>query len=328
VKRETSGQPGRNPADVPILLLAWRRPHTLRQVIDAIRPLAPTKLFVACDGAGNHSDNLVEKVAATRRVVLEAIDWPCELQTLFSESNLGCSKGPIQALNWFFSHVEEGIILEDDCVPHLDFFSFSSVLLDRFRDDERVWCISGDNFQDGQWRGEASYYFSRYPLCWGWATWRRCWQHYDPSILSWPALRDSQLLLDLFADDLELRYWTKIWEATFQRAPNITWWDYQWTFACISNGALTAIPNRNLITNIGVGHDSTHFSGVSSLNPEFSRLGLTDLVHPLFILRDAFADRYTFEHHFLDASSKLLGLFLPRMKARILNNPLFAKMHS
>ena len=142
--------------DVPILLIAWRRPHTLRQVIDAIRQVQPTRLYVACDGPIPDRPGEAEKVLATKNVIEDEINWKCHVEHLYSDVNQGCRLGVSRAVSWFFDQVEEGIILEDDCVPHPDFFTYCSTLLDRYRHDTRVWCVSGNNFQNGQWRGDGS----------------------------------------------------------------------------------------------------------------------------------------------------------------------------
>lgn len=285
-----------NPADTPLLLIAWRRPHTLRQVIDAIRPVAPTCLFVACDGPNPERPGEAEKVADTRQMIENEIDWPCQIERLYSDVNQGCSIGPIRAISWFFEQVEEGIILEDDCVPHPDFFPYCATLLQRYRHDTRVWCISGNNFQDGQWRGDGSYYFSRYNHGWGWASWRRCWQHFDAGLNQWPALRDSGLLKTVFEDPVEGEFWSRIWQQTHKKSVPITWWDYQWAFTCLANGGLTALPNRNLVSNVGFGADATHTTG-KAINTSID-YGVDPDDQPSFLLRDSSADRYTFDEVF------------------------------
>jgi hypothetical protein len=281
--------------NTPLLLIAWRRPHTLRQVIDAIRPLGPSKLYVACDGPNPKRPGEVDKVAATRRVIEQEIDWPCQIERLYSDVNQGCRIGVSRAISWFFDQVEEGIILEDDCVPHPDFFSYCTCLLERYRHDTRVWCISGNNFQNGQWRGDGSYYFSSYSHCWGWASWRRCWHQYNGDLSNWSYLRDSGLMRTIFPDPVERRYWSRIWQTVLDHgSSNI--WDYQWTFTCLSNCGLTALPNRNLVCNVGFGGDATNtVKGKidTTIGP-----GIDPLRHPSLVLRDTLADRYTFDHFF------------------------------
>lgn len=280
--------------DTPLLLIAWRRPHTLRQVIDALRSVAPTQLYVACDGPNPERPGEAEKVAATRAVIENDIDWSCQIEYLYSDVNQGCRIGVSRAITWFFEMVEEGIILEDDCVPHHDFFPFCTNLLERYRHDTRVWCISGNNFQNGNIRGDGSYYFSRYNHCWGWASWRRCWQHYDADLSTWPALRDSDLFEGLFEDPLEKIYWSDIWQWLLDTGQPDTW-DYQWTFTSMINGGLTILPNLNLVGNIGFGPDGTHTTAVA--DPLLATQALGDLVHPRFVLRHNEADQYTFDHH-------------------------------
>jgi hypothetical protein len=280
---------------LPVLILAWRRPQTLRQVINAIRPVAPTRLFVACDGPNPDRPGEAEKVAATRKVIANEIDWPCHIKRFYSDDNQGCRLGVSRAITWFFEQAEEGIILEDDCVPHPDFFPYCQTLLERYRADTRVWCISGNNFQKDQWRGDGSYYFSRYNHCWGWASWRRCWQNYDGELNQWSSLRDSGLLQTVFEDPKERAYWQKIWQR-LQDTEEPDSWAYRWTFTSLVNGGLTALPNRNLVSNVGFGVDATHTSG-NGVDTTIGN-GIDPHLHPSFVLRDSLADRYTFDHHF------------------------------
>jgi hypothetical protein len=281
--------------DTPLLLLAWRRPSTLRKVIDAIRPVAPTRLFVACDGPNPERVGEVSKVAATRAVIESEIDWPCQIERLYSDVNYGCRRGVSRAITWFFENVDEGLILEDDCVPHPDFFPYCTKLLELYRHDTRVWCISGSNFQNGHWRGDGSYYFSRYNHCWGWASWRRSWQHYDANLSRWPALRDSGLINTIFEDPKEQAYWSAIWQRLLETGKPDSW-AYRWTFTCLSNGGLTTLPNRNLVSNVGFGEDATHTTG-KAINTSTGQ-GIDLSRHPSFVLRDAIADCYTYDNVF------------------------------
>ncbi len=300
----------------PVLLIAWRRPHTTKQVIDAIRVAAPTRIFVACDGPNPERAGEAEKVAATRALIGKEIDWPCTMERLYSDVNHGCRLGPSCAISWFFKQVEEGIILEDDCVPHPDFFPYCAELLERYREDERIWCISGNNFQEGRWRGDGSYYFSRYNHCWGWASWRCCWSHYDRDLSRWPALKASGLLEGMFEDPIERGYWSNIWYKTYSESQLVTWWDYQWTFTCLVNGGLTALPNANLVSNVGFGADGSHTTAESE-HTAYGEAHLLPLRHPTFLLRDAEADRFSFDHHFGGAGFREPRKLVSRIKLRI-----------
>ena len=281
----------------PLLLIAWRRPHTLRRVLDAIRPVAPPLLFIACDGADPDREGEAQLVAATRALIEEAIDWPCRIERLYASANQGCRLGVSRAISWFFEHVEEGIILEDDCVPHPDFFRFCGELLRYYRSDSRVWSICGSNFQQGHQRGDASYYFSIHGDSWGWATWRRAWQHYPAAELSWPAFRDSGALCGLFEIPEERHYWRQLLDRLFVEHA-IDTWDFQWWLASWMNNGLHAWPNTPLVSNIGFDEHGTHtFADCPEVIYADQRLtGLPSLEHPGVMLPCREADRYAFFH--------------------------------
>lgn len=248
--------------DTPLLLIAWRRPHTLRQVIDAIRPAAPSRIFVACDGPNRDRPGEVEKVLATRAVISNAIDWPCQLQYYYSDINQGCRLGVSLAITWFFNHVEEGIILEDDCVPHPDFLQFCAELLSLYRNDERIFQISGFNMTPKR-NSDSTYLFSEYGSIWGWATWRRAWNFFDHDLSV--ALASGQLQLAI--DGLEL------WEKPDRRRNQVRLiqngfdtWDYQWFFARLMQRGISICPSINLIQNVGMRDDATHSFDNSSIS--------------------------------------------------------------
>jgi hypothetical protein len=283
-----------NPANTPLLLIAWRRPHTLRQVIDAIRPVAPTRVFVACDGPNPERPGEVEKVASTRALIDSEIDWPCHIERLYPDVNQGCRLGVSRAISWFFERVEEGIILEDDCVPHPEFFSYCSTLLERYRFDTRLLSICGSNFQLGNKRGTASYYFSIHGDSWGWASWRRAWKHYPQAEKQWFTFRDSGRLDDVFPIIHEREYWQKILDELFIEGRPSSW-AYQWWLASWMNNGLHAWPNACLVSNRGFGADGTHtFEDTAFSNPELSPLG--ELVHPDFVIPCRKADEFAFFH--------------------------------
>jgi len=185
-------------------------------------------LLVIADGPRADQPGEADNCLAARKVV-EKVDWDCEVLTNYSEVNLGCGLRPASGIDWVFQNVEEAIILEDDCLPHPTFFQFCDELIDRYRDDERVMMISGDNFQEGKKRTSHSYYFSRYAHTWGWATWQRAWRFYDFDLKLWPELRETNWLLDTLGHEEPAAYW----RATFDSLSNTSdVWDYQWTFAC------------------------------------------------------------------------------------------------
>ncbi len=279
----------------PILFLVFNRPLTTSKVFEKICEAKPPRLYVAGDGPRRNYIGEKEKVNQVRDIATR-INWPCELKTLFSDKNLGCKKGVSKAVSWFFEHEEQGIILEDDCVPHPDFFIFCENLLDRYSKEYKVTTITGSNFQNNKWRGDASYYFSKYNHCWGWASWRRSWKNYDGKINFWPMLKDSKDWHDLITDNVERKYWNKIFDLVY--AGKIDSWAYPWLISTWYKNGLTATPNVNLISNIGFGEDATHTKNKNDKNSNIKTSNLNTLKHPKAIKKNEEADKWTFDYHF------------------------------
>jgi hypothetical protein len=250
---------------------------------------------VAADGPRPNRSGEVGRCEEVRRIATN-VDWPCEIKTLFRETNLGCKTGVSGGINWFFKHEEAGIILEDDCLPHPDFFRFCDELLERYAKDECVAVISGSNFLKGNRRGESTYFFSKYNHCWGWATWRRAWQYYDGDLFFWPAWSSSTTWKNLVSDWTERRYWRKIFDRVY--ANEIDSWAYPWTASVWFNGGLTATPNVNLISNIGYGQNATHTTAENSPLSWLPTYSLGSIVHPVLIAQDSEADRLVFDFRF------------------------------
>jgi hypothetical protein len=199
------------------------------------------------------------------------------------------------AISWAFEETEELIVIEDDCIPSGSFFSFCDEMLRRYKDDERVMHVSGDNFVGSELSGPYSYYFSKYTHAWGWATWRRAWQRFDWAMKSWPDGKAAKVLDRWCEDILERRYWEEIFDRMYEGAPDV--WDYQWMYACWANGGLSIIPGRNLVTNGGFGDDATHTKDPSEfLCRPADELG--ELQHPPAVVRNLRADAKTFERNF------------------------------
>ena len=274
----------------PVALLIFNRPKTTEKVFRQIAQARPKKLLVVADGARKDRDGEAEKCAEARAIV-ERIDWDCELLTNYSDVNLGTKRRVSSGLDWVFEEVEEAIILEDDCLPHPTFFPFCEAQLARYRHDERISMISGTNLQFSRKRTPYSYYFSRYHHIWGWASWRRAWQHYDVRMSLWPEVRDEKWLDDLLGDPKLARGWRQIFEDMYQE--RIDTWDYQWVFACWMQNRLAIVPNQNLISNIGFGNDATHTRNRHSIEANLATAPMAfPLDHPPYVWPHAEADRF------------------------------------
>ncbi|GIW23164.1 MAG: hypothetical protein KatS3mg068_2171 [Candidatus Sericytochromatia bacterium] len=240
----------------------------------------------------NKNDNCEE----VRRYILENIDWECEVFKKFNQENLGCKYAVSSAIDWFFKNVEEGIILEDDCLPSLSFFKFCENLLEYYRNDTRIMHIGGTNFQDNIKRGEYTYYFSKYVHIWGWATWRRAWKYYDVNIKTINDFIKENAINNIFDFNKERKLFLRIFLDIYNN--KIDTWDYQWFYTVISQNGLAITPNLNMVSNIGFGDNATH---TKSKNSKFSKMDIfevNEIIHPKFVLQNKEADKYTYENVF------------------------------
>lgn len=234
----------------PVLFLVFNRPEPTFQVFEAIREARPDKLYIAADGPRSNRPGEAESCAQVRRVV-DRVDWPCQVQTLFREQNVGCRRAVSEAITWFFESEEEGIILEDDCLPSPDFFRFCGEALAMHRDEPRVMHIGGHVLLDAP--GKEDLFFSRLVPIWGWATWRRAWNAYDSEMS-----RIDEL------DQLPLREWYGSQATNVRKAirrihdDKVDAWGARWALSVLVNDGLSVVPRSNLISNIGFGKDATH----------------------------------------------------------------------
>ncbi len=292
----------------PILFLIFNRPNTTALVFQRIRAIKPKYLFVAADGPRLSKLGEAELCEQARKMVLDNIDWDCELKTRFLEKNLGCKMAVSSAITWFYKNVEEGIILEDDCLPDLSFFYFCEELLNYYRNNERIMHIGGANFQDGRQRGDGSYYFSQINHIWGWATWRRAWRLYDVEMKSYPDFLNQEKLMQSFPNSSICKFWKKNYDLVYRKEKDT--WDIQWQYAIISSGGFAITPNTNLVKNIGFGDNATHTT--IKLHPFANKKtsSVEKMEHPQFIEYDALADIYTYRHYLNPPKYKKLWFLL------------------
>ena len=257
---------------VPVALVMFNRPDCTRRVFERIAEYRPEKLLLAADGPRTEDERaLCDEV----RAVEQLVDWDCEVLTNYSDTNLGMKRREISAFDWVFDQCEEAIVLEDDTLPARSFFPYCAELLERFRDDDRVMMIGGDNYIVDGTTPPYSYFFSKYPGTWGWAGWRRAWQVYDETMAEWPAVRETSWVEDTIGEAASPEQWRTWFDDTY--AGRISTWDYQWTFGMWRRNGFCISPARNLIRNIGFGKRATNTQAHSRM----ARLGAAELDFPL-----------------------------------------------
>ncbi len=292
----------------PVLFIIFNRPETTRKVFEAIKMAKPTRLYIAADGPRPSIIGEEERCLQARKIT-EEVDWNCEVKTLFSQSNMGCGKGPCTAISWFFEHETEGIILEDDCLPSPTFFRFCSELLERYRYDTRVMEIGGNNFDDKHLQDEDSYWFSNHIYIWGWATWKRAWQFHDFHMHQYPEIEKNGYLDDSYDTIYERDFYQYVFKKmhTGDAVTNSqSIWDYQWQFACKINSGLIIVPNRNLVQNLGFGDQATNTINPSGVGHNLKQEEMSfPLKHPEFVMVDTARDKAVFRKVSTTWSSRL-----------------------
>jgi hypothetical protein len=300
----------------PILLITFNRLDTTIQVFEQIKQQKPKYLFISSDGPRQNRADDFAKIEEVRNYILQQIDWDCEIKTLFHEKNQGCGLGVSGAITWFFDNVEQGIILEDDCIPYPDFFGFCEENLNHYKNDDRIWAISGTNLQGGIQRGTGSYYFSNYGGIWGWATWARAWKHYDYNMKTYNQFVKSKSIKNIFKDPRQQKHWI----AVLNTAAKVDTWDYQWLYTHWFYNGLCIVPNVNLIKNIGFNADGTH----TITEPAWYKSATTGsqtlhkIKHPAKVEVDYAADDFLYENSYKHPSFiKRGGMYVKRILNRL-----------
>ena len=241
----------------PVLFLTFTRIDTARQVFDAIRQAKPSRLYLASDGPRSTHPEDTEKIQQVREQIVAGVDWPCEIKTLFRMQNLGCAMGVSTAITWFFEQEEFGIILEDDCLPSQDFFKLCEELLPKYSKNASIAAISGTNTLDNMDTGNCSYFYSLLGGNWGWASWRREWQNYKLDIDNDFTKKCVNKISQNLGNKKEAIALVKEMRTALNN-PKISAWDYQWLFYRVLHNKVSIVPEKNLISNIGFGKESTH----------------------------------------------------------------------
>jgi hypothetical protein len=274
--------------NTPVVFIIFKRPETTAKVFSEIARAKPRKLFVIADGPRVSRAGEKELCEATRKLI--QVDWDCEVKINYSNENLGLRKRIVSGLNWVFENETSAIILEDDCLPDPTFFRFCDEMLNKYKDETKIMHIAGDNHYEPK-AIKDSYYFSRYPHCWGWATWKRAWSLYDDDLKTWDSDSSNSKFSNYISDKLARRYWSKVFKNV--KLGVVDSWAYRWTFTCFYHHSLCIIPRVNLVSNIGFGPGATHTKSSDTALENLPVHSISfPLLHPTIITRNEEADRF------------------------------------
>ncbi len=286
----------------PILLITFNRTEHTRRVLEAILASGVQDLYVFQDAPREGRPDDVEKCAAVRQVIDSFVLCPSaqrsnvRLHTFYADSNMGCGPGPAAAISWFFNNVEQGIVMEDDCLPHPDFFPYCEELLEQYKDNPQVAFINATlyNGRHENWQIGDSYGFSRYMVTGAWAGWRRTWQGFDLDLHSMNAWRFRNDLCKLLDNPTEADWWYFRVLETQQDTEKKSYWDYQMQIHLFRNKAVTIHPCVNLISNIGFCGEATHTFTNDDARGDRPVFPIMPLVHPAHIAVDKELDARCF----------------------------------
>ena len=257
-------------SDIAVLILGYNRPSDMRKLIEALRPISPSRIYFSVDGPRKHKEDDHKQVLETQRLLSE-INWNCDVKTRFLTSNIGCKMAISTAIDWLFENEDYGIILEDDCLPTPAFFEFTAKRLMEHKDEPQIMHISGSSYFMKEPDDKSSYYFSRIPNVWGWATWKRAWNNMQ--------LIDSNLDMSLTSVTVHKYFNNKKISKWFLRyveeakSPNSSVWSTSWTLSIINNEGICIAPLGNLVENIGFRDSATHSTGTSFRRYEEFKFG-------------------------------------------------------
>lgn len=294
--------------EAPVLLITFNRPDTTKKVLDVLRKAKPQKLYVYNDGP---RPNNLNDLNARHEInnILKTIDWACKLETNFPEHNQGCGRGVSGAISWAFNNEDRLIILEDDCVPVLSFFNYCNYCLEKYKDDEIVMQIAGNNYTENHNFTDNDYFFSKFGHIWGWATWKRAWTHFEYNMTDWPFFRDGKKLLAFSNNKNIIKYFTKVFNDYYR--DNKKPWAIRWMYAKLKNNGLSIVPRVNLVKNIGaIGtHSTSQFKYIVA-----DKYFITN--EPSSIICNDLYDKYHFDHH-INPRELLISKIIRKIKKMV-----------
>jgi len=244
---------------IPIVVIIFNRPDKTKILYESLSIYKPDTLFIISDGPRKNFENDEERIRQSREI-FKHIDWDCEVLFNESETNLGCRERIISGLNWVFNKVEKAIILEDDCIPTKEFFLFMEKMLARYQSNVKIASVCGSNLLCNWDKTKESYFYSRYFNGWGWGTWSDRWQKFDTNLDSLDKIKKNKFLKSYLGSYRAYLYWhwilNKVKKGIIDR--KFDSWVYIWVFENFINEKLHVTPKMNLISNIGIGLDSSN----------------------------------------------------------------------
>lgn len=234
-----------NGMHVPVAIVFFNRLEPLKKLVARLAEAKPPRVYLISDGARKEKTGEFERVEACR-TFMRKLPWACEIRENFASENLGCRKRVTSGLDWVFAQEERAIILEDDCIPEPEFFTWAEKMLDRYKDEPKVLSIGGTNLRPQLCDQSKDCMMTKYAMIWGWATWRRAWIKNEKDLANF--LQACRIH--------KFKKWLGKWRAEWYWRYLLTHvkssWGYRWAFTHFVNEAYCVVPPVNLVENIGM----------------------------------------------------------------------------
>jgi hypothetical protein len=253
--------------ETPVALVIFRRTGPVERVLDVLRKVEPPEVYLIADGPREGIEGEAEQVRNARAFVEANIDWDCTIKKNYSDENMGGPRRIPTGLDWVFENVDKAIILEEDMLPAPEFFEYCERLLNRYEDNPKIMGICGNNAGSAP-DVESSYFFANFHRTMGWATWRRAWDKFDPTLERWPEMRENEVLKDRYHMDVWAENHAEAFDFLYDEDDERNYWDATWQYCIVANDGETILPTRNLVVHIGYGEGATH----TDIKPVFRQL--------------------------------------------------------
>ena len=259
--------------ETPVLFITFARPDYARQTWEGIKAAKPKTLYFYSNKGRVEKEGEIARNEEIRSYIKE-IDWDCDLHTWFRDECVNVYDSLKGAIDWLFNNEEQGIVLEEDCVPTLGFFSYADQLIIKFKDDRRVWFISGDNFINYN-PGGYDYIFSHHSQIYGWASWKDRWDAIDWKLTNLDMFLDDGYVYYLFPKAKIAHDRKSVMRSAKEWLLKTQCWDGIFYANMLMNNSLSVFPKENLITNIGISGEHKNKGGVTIWNTPSKYIGET-----------------------------------------------------
>jgi hypothetical protein len=238
----------------PIALFVYKRPEHTRRTLESLMQcpeFADSPLYVFCDGAKKEKDQ--EKVMQAREVVRSLVGTKAEI--IESTTNRGLANSIISGVTSLCDQYQRVIVVEDDLVVAPQFLGFLNAALEKYQHEPSVMQVSGHMFSVPEFANRNEAVFLPFTTSWGWATWKRAWDYFDPEACGWDVLKTDKQMQNSFNLDGCFDYFKMLKQ---QMSGEIDSWAIRWYWSVFKNNGCVVYPPTSYVNNIGIDGSGTH----------------------------------------------------------------------